>query len=99
MDYNKENYENGSKSNVNWRNPTHRIYPENFAHAPIVAKDDTQLWQIYRVAPEDRELFLRFRQARAMERQSKYATGPSIIFIGVLYMLYDFLMTYYNVGG
>lgn len=58
-----------------------------------------------KVAPEDRDLFLRLLDVRAKEsiataisNNKPNKIGAAIVLTGCLHILYDFLMTYFHVG-
>ena len=100
MDDNSKNNEGGERDDpLRWMRANNRLYPAQFGAGHKEQPNEPEIWQIYQVEPEDRDLFVRFCQAKAIEKQSKeYPTGLSIIFTGLLYMLYDFLMNHYNSG-
>ena len=57
-----------------------------------------------RVAPKNRDQFIRVQSVSARDRiadnwKSDYPTGDAVVKIGLLYMVYDFFMTVFQVGA
>lgn len=67
---------------------------------------DPNIWDFDKVAPEDRDLFLRLLDVRAKENiavainnnNKPERIGAAIVLTGCLYMIYDFCMAYFQIG-